>query len=322
MTDEIPNPTAADPEQGSPGPDPEPGPTAPDPATSRPGRAVSSAETRPRRPDYRGEELDPERGPGLGCFWFQVIVLGFFIVLIPIGLELNWPFELLAFLLFVVIGLLLLTGQSVIFLLRLVAADRRSQGRRRPLASSTKTVGELADEQQAGPAADVPDAPVAPGTTPAGTSEPDESSGVHDSQAIIRDRGVVEGPPAGADVPESAASSDQDPDGARSAAADPARADTQTGGAAPAKGAARADDTQLAEPRHESSPDRQEAGLTGPGDADEPVAGVEVDEDADASVPTEGAAPGAEDGAPPPDLPPDLPTEEASPEEPGAGVRQ
>ena len=123
------------------------GATATDPATSGPGRAVSSAEVRPRRPDYRGEELDPERGPGLGCFWFQVIVLGFFIVLIPIGLELNWPFELLAFLLFVVIGLLLLTGQSVIFLLRLVAADRRAQGRRRPLASSTKTVGELEDEQ-------------------------------------------------------------------------------------------------------------------------------------------------------------------------------
>ena len=151
MTDEIPNPTAPDPEQGPPVPDPEPNPTTPDPATSRPGRAVSSAETRPRRPDYRGEELDPERGPGLGCFWFQVIVLGFFIVLIPIGLELNWPFELLAFLLFVVIGLLLLTGQSVIFLLRLVAADRRSQGRRRPLASSTKTVGEIEDAM--GPAA-------------------------------------------------------------------------------------------------------------------------------------------------------------------------
>jgi hypothetical protein len=105
---------------------------------------------RPRRPDYRGEELDPERGPGLGCFWFQVIVLGFFIVIIPIGLNLGWPFEVLAILLFVVIGLLLLTGQTVIFLLRLVAADRRSAGRRRPLASPTKTVGELEDEQQGG----------------------------------------------------------------------------------------------------------------------------------------------------------------------------
>ena len=69
-------------------------------------------------------------------------------MLIPIGLKLGWPFELLAILLFVVIGLLLLTGQSVIFLLRLVAADRRAQGRRRPLASPTKTVGELEDEHR------------------------------------------------------------------------------------------------------------------------------------------------------------------------------
>ncbi len=77
-----------------------------------------------------------------------MIVLGFFILLIPIGLNLNWPFELLAILLFVVIGLLLLTGQTVIFLLRLVAADRRAQGRRRPLASPTRTVGELEDEHR------------------------------------------------------------------------------------------------------------------------------------------------------------------------------
>ena len=49
-----------------------------------------------------------------------------------------------AALLFIVIFLLLITGQTIIFLLRLVAADRR--GRRRPLASGTKTVGELEDE--------------------------------------------------------------------------------------------------------------------------------------------------------------------------------
>ncbi len=48
--------------------------------------------------------------------------------------------------LFGVILLLLLTGQTIIFLLRLVAADRRATGRRRPRASGTKTVGELEDE--------------------------------------------------------------------------------------------------------------------------------------------------------------------------------
>jgi hypothetical protein len=306
VTDETPNPTAPEPEPGSP---------APDPATSRPGRAVSSAETRPRRPDYRGEELDPERGPGLGCFWFQVIVLGFFIVLIPIGLELNWPFELLAFLLFIVIGLLLLTGQSVIFLLRLVAADRRAQGRRRPLASPTKTVGELEDEQHVGPAADPTAAGAEPGVaTVAGTDEPDESNRAHDSEAMIRDRGDVVRPPAGADVPESAASSDPDPDGARSDAADRAPADTRSGGTGPAEGAASADDTQPAEPMHESSPDRQGAGMTGTGDADEPVAGVDAGEDADAPP----ADADVDGDAPDPAAPPDA----APPEEPDPGVRQ
>ena len=34
----------------------------------------------------------------------------------------------------------------MIFLLRLVAADRRSTGRRRPMRSGTKTVGEIEDE--------------------------------------------------------------------------------------------------------------------------------------------------------------------------------
>jgi hypothetical protein len=115
---------------------------------SSPSRTSSSADIRKRRPDYKGAELDPERGPGLGCFWFQVIVLAFFIVLIPLVVNLAWPYEVLAILLFVVIGLLLLTGQTVIFLLRLVAADRRAQGRRRPLASPTKTVGELEDEHR------------------------------------------------------------------------------------------------------------------------------------------------------------------------------
>jgi hypothetical protein len=209
VTDETPNPTAPDPEPGSP---------APDPATSRPGRAVSSAETRPRRPDYRGEELDPERGPGLGCFWFQVIVLGFFIVLIPIGLKLNWPFELLAFLLFVVIGLLLITGQSVIFLLRLVAADRRAQGRRRPVASKTMTVGELEDEQQVRPATD----PTAMQTEPAGataaapgdapTAEGEPTAGVPVAEAALdaTDGDSADPGPADAPVPDAGAEVDRD----------------------------------------------------------------------------------------------------------------
>ena len=93
---------------------------------------------------YKGEDLDAERGPGLGCFRFQLVVLVIFIVLTPLSVAWGWPSIVSAALLFAVIGLLLVTSQTIIFLLRLVAADRR--GRRRPLASDTKTVGELEDE--------------------------------------------------------------------------------------------------------------------------------------------------------------------------------
>jgi len=109
--------------------------------------------TPPRRPrasgpvQYRGEELQPARGPGLGCFRFQLVVLAVFVVLTPMSVYWNWSPTVSAALLFAVIVLLLVTGQTIIFLLRLVAADRR--GRRRPLASQTPTVGELEDSAAA-----------------------------------------------------------------------------------------------------------------------------------------------------------------------------
>jgi hypothetical protein len=108
---------------------------------------------------YKGEDLDAERGPGLGCFRFQLIVLVIFIVLTPLSVAWGWPSIVSAALLFAVIGLLLVTGQTVIFLLRLVAADRR--GRRRPLASETKTVGELEDEASDKPGNGGPGRPTA-----------------------------------------------------------------------------------------------------------------------------------------------------------------
>jgi hypothetical protein len=106
--------------------------------------------TPPRAPrqagpvQYKGEPLEAERGPGLGCFRFQLVVLAVFLVLTPLSVVWRWPDVVSGALLFAIIGLLLLTGQTIIFLLRLVAADRR--GRRRPLGSATKTVGELEDE--------------------------------------------------------------------------------------------------------------------------------------------------------------------------------
>jgi len=105
---------------------------------------------------YKGEPLDAGRGPGLGCFRFQLVVLAVLIVLTPLSVAWRWPFAVSAVLLFAVLILLLVTGQTIIFLLRLVAADRRAAGRRRPMGSATKTVGELEDEAR--PPAETPDA--------------------------------------------------------------------------------------------------------------------------------------------------------------------
>ena len=147
MTDSGPD-ARPDPVDGGvpPPPDPKADPTPPRPP-------------RPTGPiQYKGDDLAPERGPGLGCFRFQLVVLVFLIVLTPLSVVWEWPPGVSAILLFIVIGLLLITGQTIIFLLRLVAADRR--GRRRPLASGTKTVGELEDASatpaEAGDEADPP----------------------------------------------------------------------------------------------------------------------------------------------------------------------
>ncbi len=108
---------------------------------------------KPVRPvEYKGEPLEAERGPGLGCFRIQLAVLVILLVLTPLTVAWSWNTYVSAGLLFVVILLLLLTGQTMIFLLRLVAAGR-SDGRRRPLASPTRTVGELEDEAPAPDAA-------------------------------------------------------------------------------------------------------------------------------------------------------------------------
>ena len=117
-----------------------------EPAGSR--SADSTEPPASRRPDvaYKGAPLDPERGPGLGCFWVQVIALVVAVVLTPLSAEWDWPVLVTIFLLASTLVLLLFVGQTVIFLLRLVAADRRDDARRRPLRSGTRTVGELEDE--------------------------------------------------------------------------------------------------------------------------------------------------------------------------------
>ena len=103
-----------------------------------------------REVEYKGAPLDAAKGPGLGCFWLQVIVLAVTVVLAPLSAAWNWPVPIVIFLFALVIVLLLFVGQTIIFLLRLVAADRRAAGRRRPMDSATKTVGEIEDEHAGG----------------------------------------------------------------------------------------------------------------------------------------------------------------------------
>jgi hypothetical protein len=77
------------------------------------------------------------------------------VVLTPLSAAWEWPVPVTIVLMATTLVLLLFVGQTVIFLLRLVAADRRSDARRRPLRSATKTVGEIEDEGSPGDEANV-----------------------------------------------------------------------------------------------------------------------------------------------------------------------
>jgi hypothetical protein len=122
-------------------------PGGPQPAAGDPDEAPPP--TLRKDVDYKGGPLDAEKGPGLGCFWLQVVVLAVVVVLTPLSAAWEWPVLVTIVLLAMTLVLLLFVGQTIIFLLRLVAADRRSDARRRPLRSETKTVGEIEDEARA-----------------------------------------------------------------------------------------------------------------------------------------------------------------------------
>jgi hypothetical protein len=116
------------------------------PAPTTPGDAPPGAPGAPSV-EYKGAPLEAGRGPGLGCFYVQLVVLAIAVVITPLSVAWGWPEAVSAVLLLIVIVLLFFAGQTMIFLGRLVAAERRAEGRRRPLASSTRTVGELEDER-------------------------------------------------------------------------------------------------------------------------------------------------------------------------------
>ena len=112
-------------------------------------RAPEARPSSTRDVQYKGAPLDAEKGPGLGCFWTQVVLLAIVVILTPLSAAWEWPVIVTIVLMATTLVLLLFVGQTVIFLLRLVAADRRAEARRRPLRSGTKTVGEIEDEAKA-----------------------------------------------------------------------------------------------------------------------------------------------------------------------------
>ena len=72
------------------------------------------------------EDLDPNEGPGFGCFITQAILFAIILFLIPIGLfTFNWPVWVLAALLFIALFLLFFVSMTSVFLLRVFFADRR-----------------------------------------------------------------------------------------------------------------------------------------------------------------------------------------------------
>ncbi len=86
------------------------------------------------------EELDPNEGPGFGCFVWQAILFAGILLLIPVGLfSLNWPVWLLVVLLCLDMFLLFFISMTSVFLLRVFFADRR-RGRGRTVGVTRPAV--------------------------------------------------------------------------------------------------------------------------------------------------------------------------------------
>ena len=96
------------------------------------------------------EELDPNEGPGFGCFVTQAVLFALILLLIPVGLfTFNWPVWLLVTLLFVAMILLFFVSMTSVFLLRVFFADRRGKrGRQVGVAKEPRVIrtNEDADE--------------------------------------------------------------------------------------------------------------------------------------------------------------------------------
>jgi len=100
------------------------------------------------------EDLDPNEGPGFGCFVTQAILFAFILLLIPVGLfTFNWPVWLLATLLVIDLVLLFFVSMTSVFLLRVFFADRR-RGRGRQTGVAKPQTRVISTEEE--PTDDVP----------------------------------------------------------------------------------------------------------------------------------------------------------------------
>jgi hypothetical protein len=97
------------------------------------------------------EDLDPNEGPGFGCFITQAILFALILLLIPVGLfTFNWPVWLLVVLLFFALVLLFFVSMTSVFLLRVFFADRRrGRGRTTGVAKPTRVI--TTSDEEPGP---------------------------------------------------------------------------------------------------------------------------------------------------------------------------
>lgn len=102
------------------------------------------------------EELDPNEGPGFGCFVWQAILFAGLLFLIPVGLfTFNWPVWVLVVLLLIDMVLLFFVSMTSVFLLRVFFADRR-RGRGRTLGASRAPTRIISSEEPSQPGAGDP----------------------------------------------------------------------------------------------------------------------------------------------------------------------
>jgi hypothetical protein len=109
------------------------------------------------------EELDPNEGPGFGCFVWQAILFAVILLLIPVGmLEFEWPLWVLIVLMLIDMVLLFFVSMTSVFLLRVFFADRR-RGRGRTIGAARTPTRVVSTE---------PASPVEPATAEPTLDEP------------------------------------------------------------------------------------------------------------------------------------------------------